>query len=689
MLDEPVNEAASAKAASEPSADAAEHGAIQFPVIVGVTGHRDIDTREDSDVNKALRASVREILTHLKNRFRPGAVHLLTGAAAGADQLAASVALDLGIPLIVVAPMPLSAYRETMADDPDALDAFDRFWKEKDRGRTALRLELPWLTADKSHKLQYEQLGVILSRYSHLLLALWDGDEWRDAEAAGEAEGVRGGTAQVVHFRQWGESDAEAFAISRLFPGETSHLDLTPSGPLIHIMTPRAGTETEPPSSAPDDDPAGKMRLWQEKRSKQKQRASAIDEPVHFWKDLSKERLGRWTSPFLKEIVELNNGIAEAVRGHAAGVERHVGYIRPQHGDVVDRELFLHLEILRRLQAATDMAAQGIQRKLMGEGDTAMRSYSDFWTRFRLLFLGRGGAVFIFAITIPASVLFLGLFPLHCELLPAQWRSLCESATRGSAVFAVAYAVIIIAAGAFYRLRVRPQRWQEKFLDYRAIAEAMRVQVFWCLAAMPGAVSDYYLRKHFDELGWVQQALRGPALWAAAVALKLDAPQRDIIRECWLQNQRDWFVGPSRDGGRFLLNKQALDFNEGAAKAWFWSGVSVAFCLAFLAVCEAVEVVERSELAEGVLILLSTFAFGMAGFHGLYMEKQSFEAHAHAYARMGRLFNKALIEADKAQDDSEKYRAIMLELGREALAENADWLIDHRGRPIENPSNFG
>ena len=208
-----------------------------------------------------------------------------------------------------------------------------------------------------------------------MLLALWDGDEWRDAES------VRGGTAQVVHFRQWGESDAEAFAISRLFPGETSRLDLTPSGPLIHVMTPRMGTETDPRSSPPDDDAAGKMRLWQEKRSKPKQRAAAIDEPLHIWKDLSTERLGRWANPFLKEMVELNNGIAEAVRGHAAGVERQVGYIRPQHGDIVDRELFRHLEILRRLQATTDMAAQGFQRKLMGEGDTAMRSYADFWKR--------------------------------------------------------------------------------------------------------------------------------------------------------------------------------------------------------------------------------------------------------------------------------------------------------------------
>ena len=65
----------------------------------------------------------------------------MTGAAAGADQLAASVALDLGIPLIVVAPMPVSAYRETMEDNSDALNAFNRFWKEKDRNKTALRLE--------------------------------------------------------------------------------------------------------------------------------------------------------------------------------------------------------------------------------------------------------------------------------------------------------------------------------------------------------------------------------------------------------------------------------------------------------------------------------------------------------------------------------------------------------------------
>jgi hypothetical protein len=49
---------------------------------------------------------------------------------------------------------------------------------------------------------------------------------------------------------------------------------------------------------------------------------------------------------------------------------------------------------------------------------------------------------------------------------------------------------LLLLSVAYYYLRVGRGEWQNRFQDYRALAEAMRVQVFWGLAATPVAASD-------------------------------------------------------------------------------------------------------------------------------------------------------------------------------------------------------
>ena len=138
-----------------------------IPIIIGVTGHRDIASGADTFI----RAAVKALLTNWRNRFGP-ALHVMTALADGADQLVAKEAAELGIRLIAVSPMPLEVYRKILKN-PDQLD---RHWK-----CAALKLELPPAGSTEAadyNERQYEQLGVFLARRSHLLLALCvsDGD---------------------------------------------------------------------------------------------------------------------------------------------------------------------------------------------------------------------------------------------------------------------------------------------------------------------------------------------------------------------------------------------------------------------------------------------------------------------------------------------------------------------------------
>ena len=129
--------------------------------------------------------------------------------------------------------MPLATYRATVTNR----DRLDHHWD-----RAVLKLELPELCDPAGpgyDELHYEQLGALLSRRCHLLLALWDGLPTAAAQGGAPA---RGGTADVVRMRREGEHDVAGFGKSPLFAGAGSRLDLSPGGPVLQVVTPRSKT---------------------------------------------------------------------------------------------------------------------------------------------------------------------------------------------------------------------------------------------------------------------------------------------------------------------------------------------------------------------------------------------------------------------------------------------------------------
>ena len=89
------------------------------PLIVAVTGHRDLVAAEVPGI----RERVRTLLTDLVNEYPDRGVTVMTALAEGADQLVAEVALDLGIAFIAPLPMP----REQYLSDFGTTNARERF----------------------------------------------------------------------------------------------------------------------------------------------------------------------------------------------------------------------------------------------------------------------------------------------------------------------------------------------------------------------------------------------------------------------------------------------------------------------------------------------------------------------------------------------------------------------------------
>lgn len=88
-----------------------------------------------------------------------------------------------------------------------------------------------------------------------------------------------------------------------------------------------------------------------------------------------------------------------------------------------------------------------------------------------------------------------------------------------------------------------------------------------------------------------------------------------------------------------------------------------------------------------VLILVTTLALVIAGLLEGYTDKAAFAEQAKQYERMALLFQRAskILSTDIQSERGAEAAALIRELGKEALAENADWVILHRGRPVEVP----
>lgn len=145
------------------------------PLLIGVTGHRDLRSEDDD----ALRRQVELLFFRLRAEWEPSAssapIVLLTALAKGADQLVAEIALNKGIPVIAVLPLPLESYEDDFTDPAD-LHAFRKLLQQ-----ASALVTVPSSGSDVESTLDrarcYKAAGAYIVRHCAVLVALWDGVE--------------------------------------------------------------------------------------------------------------------------------------------------------------------------------------------------------------------------------------------------------------------------------------------------------------------------------------------------------------------------------------------------------------------------------------------------------------------------------------------------------------------------------
>ena len=589
----------------------------RFPLAIGVTGHRDLRPEQQT----ALTAEVRTVLQDLKKRCKHTPILLLSGLADGADRLVATVALELGIDLVAVLPMPLLAYLEDFPDDR----AREELTGLVARSRRLIELPIqPGLSLDQiqpgtdGRVQQYAALAAFLASESHVVLALWDGVKG----------GAAGGTSEVVRFIQEGVPDPLA--------PDRGLLDEPEVQPVVQIVAARAR----------DAGPAAPVKaVWHYPES---------------WGDLA-----AGAKRFAKQLDRLETFNRDTVRLRrklATQQQRVAASLLPSTDDEP-----LPAEIVRACEtfAVADSLAIHFQ----------------WWAR-RLHYLTIG-LVFLAGASL---ALFYNAPRFWTVALPVPLLPMQLAALNG---------VALVSAVACYRLARRREVFV-KYQDYRALAEAMRVTVFWLLAEVPAAVAQQYLQKQRSELDWIRDAVRAwhlarPDPAGASGAGDSDAklsPQRRLalVSERWVDSQEGFYRTRSATYVAIQRRQQRV------LRPLIWT--ATALSIAWVAILIVTNLPtyaswsgpNRMELSG--IVLVTTWVSLMAVLLRDLTHTTAIAALVTQYQSMASLFGRAQqrLKVALAAGDRNEAREILSTLGKMALRENGDWLLMHRERQLKDPT---
>lgn len=581
----------SERSASGESASAGH--AYTVPLVVAVTGHRDLVPEEIPEI----RNQVRQFYTRLRDTYPDRRLQLLSALAEGADQLAAEVALAEDIAVIAVLPMSKSACLE----DFESAESAARF--EALLARTEGSFELPpargntpdsILQPGEPRNRQYAQLGVFLCAHAHILLALWDGKPTDEL----------GGTAQVVRFHH-----------DDIMPGYTPPPVATrqmlvddESDLVYHIVCSR---------DRPDGAPAAGLR------------------PLE-WSWFTKDP----DLPRSQDLPEQHRLIFEHSAEFSRDARRHAEAIEagqyPLYTAEQTKELPPGVEAINRLFCIADWLAIHFQRKVL--------------------------------LTLRATHLLAFLMGLMFILY---------SDVRGLSYYMLAFLAFFIVSSAI-QYRADRRGWHRKYLDYRALAEGLRVQFYWAVAGVSNDnqskyTHDSFLQSQDPELGWIRNIMRVAGMHTDAARSRSESGLAFALRE-WIgdvagRGQLGYFAAKSND----KIRRNRLTERLGNFSLF----TSIAVVITIVVMGARLPELWTSPLmvAMGATLLI----YGIRQGYGYATAEKDL---IKQYEFMLRLFESARRRLDDTRD-ADAQREILKALGMSALDEHSDWILMHRDRAID------
>jgi hypothetical protein len=219
--------------------------------------------------------------------------------------------------------------------------------------------------------------------------------------------------------------------------------------------------------------------------------------------------------------------------------------------------------------------------------------------------------------------------------------------------------------------------WHRKYLDYRTLAEGLRVQFYWAVAGVrrenPWSFThDNFLQAQDPEVGWIRDVMRVSGLRCDASVLQ-NPSNLDFVLEAWVGNSETGQLGYYRRVSRDRIFRNRLTSRLGLLSLLS----SIAIVFSFIIFDETIPESTATLMMVGMGTLLLLYAVREG-----YAYATATKELINQYTFMLQVFENAHRRLKLATDDVEK-RQILFALGQTALDENADWILMHRERSVD------
>lgn len=565
-----------------------------FPLLVGITGHRDLRNRDIP----TLKEKIQEIFEHYRSDYPDTPLTLMTALAEGADRITAEVALSMGASLVAVLPLPQEEYERDFST-AGSLAEFRTLLSKSDQVITVEQLSEDVSEYNENRNTQYEMAGAYIVQHSAFLLALWDG----------KFIGKQGGTGEVVRFAIEGLPKKYRPRKSPLAPRECSLV--------YHIVTPREKDEDVPENALS---------------------AGVVYPPS--WGDVNTAKKNYRRR--LKRIASYNSDVKRFVDRKSEEVYKNIDYVYPE---AKQKNLAPALKKLLAFYGLSDTLAIHFQKR-------------------QKLFQ------FISVFSVALTYVLFDLYDNHGAEYPGF-------------LFAFAGLLIFSYLGFFY---VKQKDFERKFMDYRALAEGLRVQFFWKLGGVEESVLAYYLHKHQGDMGWIRSVLFYINMNFLDNIPPLSEEEKKVqqkeVYTHWVDDQACYF------SKAFTRMNSRFESLEKLTSRFYFAAMSIIIVFFLYELIPSLKNSSGFESVVGVFMMVfgGLLAFGAA--IASFVQSMAYGEKATQFSRMGIFYARAKEEMNKdfSCDDCEDVETILFELGKAALSENGDWYEIHVRNLIEPPS---
>lgn len=582
------------------------------------------------------------------------------------------------------------------------------------------QIEQEPLGADKDEtplKFQYSRLADFLAVHSHVLFAFWDGLPQKGLS----------GTDKVVIFKLLGNQ--------RYF-SDCDYLTYPSVGLVAQIFTTRDDNNVKneiTPQNAQGDAKNGydfsqpPFKLFPQNNLSE----SEVRLPVFLW---SREELvddnncprvpeqadmnaqnackglianEKYLEEVFKRLGMLNSYVVDNFDEIDSGLNQSVDYLF-QHGKIIDRssqmpkfskrvlermrrfffqsrkpsfkkprkkystdedlikELRQNLEtnVLLEHYAAVDQLAKRFQ------GFTQLTIFGYLFLTFLFVFLG--GVVSVLGTVLPkdaASTSGDRLFDwMLLKFSPSVFPSL---------LFAACFYVIAIIFIIMLYIKSHESEYHLAFHRCRCMAEALRVQIFWRMAGISDGCSGYYHSHQTLKTDWLRTGLLGlDVLFKSSE--KKELVDLEKIQEYWLKGQTEYFKNKSNErydkAGDSKFGRRLLVF------AFVFVAIQPVY-----ADCVSWIYGHYGLIGALFLAIIPWFLMGWFTVFTLYNQMNRLNAEGERYERGQYPFARAAYCLTNPNINAETKERILMQLGSEALTENADWYLAAGERELMLP----